>query len=94
MNSRRAPRPTRIEDLIAWLAASLVVTAGVVYVLNEHEKSRRRPRATRSVPRATPAQEPLILQDKRASEPRPRPPRAFALADSLAGMEGHSGPHL
>jgi membrane protein len=66
MNSRSA---TRIEDLISWLAASVVVTAGVLYVLNEQEKTRRRPRTVRGVPHATPAQEPLILQDKRASEP-------------------------
>jgi membrane protein len=45
------------------------VTGGVLYALNTYENSRRKPRATRIVPNATPAQEPLILQDKRASEP-------------------------
>jgi membrane protein len=69
MNSRFTTRSARIEDLISWLAASVLVTAGVLYVINEQEKSRRQPRPARLVPDATPAQEPLPLQNQRASEP-------------------------
>ena len=47
----------------------MVVTGGVLYFINAQEKSRRKPRPPRGVPNATPAQEPLILQGKRAAEP-------------------------
>jgi membrane protein len=62
-------RASRVEELVSWFAAAVLVTGGVLYALNTYENSRRKPRATRVVPNATPAQEPLILQDKRASEP-------------------------
>jgi membrane protein len=70
----RAERPVpsraaRFADLLSWFAASVLVTGGVIYVLNEQDKSRRTRRAPRVVPNATPAQEPLIFQDKRAAEP-------------------------
>jgi membrane protein len=70
----RAERPVpsraaRFADLLSWFAASVLVTGGVIYVLTEQDKSRRTRRAPRVVPNATPAQEPLIFQDKRAAEP-------------------------
>jgi membrane protein len=69
MNSPLSARVSRLEELISWFAASVLVTSGVLYLINAQEKIRRRPRAVQAVPHATPAQEPLILQDKRASEP-------------------------
>jgi len=69
VKSSPAPGVSRLEDLISWFAASVLVAGGVIYALNAYEKSLRKPRPIRSVPAATPAQEPLILQDKRATEP-------------------------
>jgi membrane protein len=59
--------PHRLENLISWFAASVLVTAGVIYGL------RLRDHAGRSSPppvppRATPAQEPLRWQERRATE--------------------------
>src|SRR6185295_19599711 len=68
-NPSTRSRASRAEELISWFAAAVLVTGGVLYALNTYEKSRSKPRPTRIVPNATPAQEPLILQDKRASEP-------------------------
>jgi membrane protein len=64
------PRPpnSRIDNLVSWLAASVMVTAGVIYVLRLQEK-RGKPRPSRVLPRATPAQESLTLQVVRAAEP-------------------------
>jgi membrane protein len=69
MKSSPTPGVSRLEGLISWFAASVLVAGGVIYALNAYEKSLHKRRPIRSVPAATPAQEPLILQDKRASEP-------------------------
>jgi membrane protein len=61
------PRLSRVENLVSWFGAALLVTGGVVYVLNAYENARRRP-PERQVPNPTPAQEPLRLQDRRARE--------------------------
>src|SRR5436190_6263508 len=56
----------RLDDLVSWLAASVLVTAGVIYALRD----RRRPAPAAYIPpRATPAQEPRTLQERRAAEP-------------------------
>src|SRR5262245_52741371 len=57
----------RVDDLVSWFAASVLVTAGVIYALRP-VPNRRRPPA-HLPPRATPAQEPLNLQRLRAVEP-------------------------
>jgi membrane protein len=64
------PRPQNsgIDNLISWFAASVLVTAGVIYALRLQEK-RGKPRPARILARATPAQEPLTLQVARAAEP-------------------------
>jgi membrane protein len=64
------PRPpiSRIDNLVSWFAASVMVTAGVIYVLSLQEK-RGKARPARVLVRATPAQEPLNLQVVRAAEP-------------------------
>ena len=59
---------SRIDNLISWFAASVMVTAGVIYVLRLQEQ-RGKPRPARVLLRATPAQEPLNLQVARAAEP-------------------------
>jgi membrane protein len=62
------PANPRFENLVSWFAASVLVTAGVIYGLKLQD-DRQKPRLARTPPpRATPAQEPLILQEKRASE--------------------------
>jgi membrane protein len=61
MNSRR-------DNLVSWLAASAVVAAGVIIELRHQEMRRRRAQPARAPARATPAQEPLDLQQARASE--------------------------
>jgi membrane protein len=63
----RRPDDTRLETLVTWFAASVLVTAGVIYSLKLQE-DRRRPRPERTLPRATPAQEPLTWQHSRAAE--------------------------
>jgi membrane protein len=66
MTSRQASN-LRLDDLISWFAASVVVTVGVVYaVARDHD--RRRPPPADVVPRASPAQEPTSLQERRAAE--------------------------
>src|SRR6266851_6022353 len=57
----------RLDNLISWFAASVVVTAGVIFAL-KHEDDQRELKPVRVLPRATPAQEPLGLQEVRASE--------------------------
>ena len=63
----RRPDDTRLETFVTWFAASVLVTAGVIYSLKLQE-DRRRPRPERTLPRATPAQEPLTWQQSRAAE--------------------------
>jgi membrane protein len=56
----------RFDDLLSWFAASVLVTAGVIYALKPGS-DRRKPAHT--PPRPTPAQEPLTVQHLRAAEP-------------------------
>jgi membrane protein len=59
---------SRLEDLISWFAASVVVTAGVIYALKLQD-DRGQPAPERVPPNPTPAQESLTLQKLRANEP-------------------------
>ena len=56
----------RLDDLLSWFAASVLVTAGVIYALKP-ASDRRKPSQT--PPRPTPAQESLTAQHLRAAEP-------------------------
>src|SRR6266511_3256103 len=73
-NSR--PYNSRLDNLISWFAASIVVTAGVIYGLKLQE-DRGKSKPERALARATPAQEPLTWQERRAAE-RGRGRRAHA----------------
>jgi membrane protein len=57
----------RLDNLISWFAASVLVTAGVVLTLKRQDDQRER-KPVPVLPRATPAQEPLGLQVVRATE--------------------------
>jgi membrane protein len=59
--------PTRLDALVSWFAASVIVTGAVIYAFGLDD-ARRRPAAPYLPPRATPAQEPLGLQLSRAGE--------------------------
>ena len=61
----RHPYNSRLDNLISWFAASVMVTAGVIYAFQE---DRGKPKPERVLARATPAQEPLTLQEVRAVE--------------------------
>jgi membrane protein len=64
------PSPSRnsqIENLISWFAASVIVAAGVIYGLRP-PPDHRGPKPQPVLPRATPAQEPLTIQQLRALE--------------------------
>jgi hypothetical protein len=78
----------RLDNLISWVAASVVATAGVLFVLKRQE-DQGTPTPVRVLPRATPAQEPLGLQELRAHRTRPRQEGARALANSVARVAGH-----
>src|SRR2546430_11456824 len=67
MNPRKVLSHPRLDDLISWFAASIVVTVGVVYAL-KLDDDRRKSKPAPLPPRATPAQEPLALQEIRAAE--------------------------
>ena len=56
----------RLDNLISWFAASVVVTAGVILLSSARRSVSRAPAYV--PPRATPAQEPLGLQELRATE--------------------------
>jgi membrane protein len=58
----------RLENLASWFAASVLVTAGVIYVFKDKD-DRPRSHPIEVPPRATPAQEPPVLQRRRATEP-------------------------
>jgi membrane protein len=58
----------RFENLASWFAASVLVAAGVIYPL-KLEDDRTRSHLVGLPPRATPAQEPPTLQQRRALEP-------------------------
>src|SRR6266478_6022591 len=64
-NSR--PYNSRLDNLISWFAASIIVTAGVIYGLKLQE-DRGKSKPERALARATPVQEPLALQEIRAAE--------------------------
>jgi membrane protein len=57
----------RLDNLISWIAASVAVTAGVLFVLKRQE-DQGMPTSVRVLPRATPAQESVGLQEMRATE--------------------------
>jgi membrane protein len=57
----------RLDNLLSWLAASVVVTAGVILAVKRQDEQHA-PKPVRVLPRATPAQEPLGLQEVRATE--------------------------
>jgi membrane protein len=57
----------RLENLASWFAASVLVTAGVIYALKLQDDRPSSPPIL-VPPRATPAQEPPILQRRRATE--------------------------
>ena len=57
----------RFDDLVSWFAASLLVTAGVIYALRPAPARRNGPAYL--PPRPTPAQEPLTVQRRRAAQP-------------------------
>src|SRR4051794_17947674 len=59
---------TRLDNFFSWFAASVLVTAGIIYGLKLQEHCHRRPHPPVLPPRATPAQEPLTLQQLRAVE--------------------------
>jgi membrane protein len=67
MNPRHPAPNSRLGDIISWFAASVMVAAGVVYALKLHD-DRRKPDPESLLPRATPSQEPLTLQEIRAGE--------------------------
>src|ERR1700674_2588095 len=70
------PQNSRFENLVSWFAASVMVTAAVIYALHFQDE-RSEPKPYRVPPRATPAQEPLTVQEIRAAEKgRGRRPRA------------------
>jgi membrane protein len=66
----------RLDNLISWVAASVVVTMSMFFILKRQE-DREMPAPVHAIPRATPAQEPLGLQEIRATE-RGRGRRAHA----------------
>ena len=70
--SPRIDRPRvrnhRLDNLISWFAASVMVTAGIIYGLKVQDDRRRSPPPPGLPPRAPPAQEPLTLQQIRAVE--------------------------
>jgi membrane protein len=57
----------RLDNLISWVAASVVVTMSMFFILKRRE-NRKMPVPVHALPRASPAQEPLGLQEIRASE--------------------------
>ena len=59
---------SRFDNFVSWLAASAVVAAGVIIELRHQEMLRRSAQPAHVPARATPAQEPLDLQQARASE--------------------------
>jgi membrane protein len=61
------PQNSRLENLVSWFAASVMVAAAVIYALNLQDQ-RPHPKPYRVPPRATPAQESLTVQEIRAVE--------------------------
>ncbi len=67
MNRPQSAPHSRVDDIISWFAASVMVAAGVVYALKLQD-DRRKLDPESLLPRATPSQEPLTLQEIRAAE--------------------------
>jgi len=99
---RHRTSETRLVNFFSWFASSVLVTAGVIYGLKLQDDRPQRTHAPVLPPRATPAQEPLILQQVRAVErgrglAAIRIRRAPALADMCsqglpkASPEGFTG---
>ncbi len=65
---RHRTSETRLDNFFAWFAASVLVTAGIIYGLKLQDDRHQRPHPPVLPPRATPAQEPLTLQQLRAVE--------------------------
>ena len=65
--SHRTGEP-RLDNFISWFAASVLVTAGIIYGLKLQDHRHQRLHPPVLPPRATPAQEPLTLQQLRAVE--------------------------
>jgi len=65
---RHRTSETRLDNFFSWFAASVLVTAGIIYGLKLQDDRHQRPHAPVLPPRATPAQEPLTLQQLRAVE--------------------------
>jgi membrane protein len=61
------PQNSRLENLVSWFAASVMVTAAVIYAL-KFQDEQREAKPYRAPPRATPAQEPLTVQETRAAQ--------------------------
>jgi membrane protein len=59
---------SRLENLISWFSASVLVTGGVIYAL-KLQKEGRDTQPAYIPPNATPAQEPRSLQELRATQP-------------------------
>jgi membrane protein len=59
---------SRLDNLISWFAASVLVTASVLFALKRQEELRAPPKPARVPARAMPSQEPLELQEIRATE--------------------------
>jgi membrane protein len=57
----------RVDNLISWVAASVAVTVGVLFVVKRRE-DQQIPAPVPVLPHASPAQEPLGLQETRAAE--------------------------
>jgi len=58
---------SRLESLVSWFVASVLVTAAVIYALNFRDE-RPGPRPHRVPTSATPAREPLTVQEIRSAE--------------------------
>jgi membrane protein len=58
---------SRLDNLISWFAAAAVVTAGVLFAFKRQEELNR-PKPALTPARPTPSQEPLALQEIRATE--------------------------
>jgi hypothetical protein len=56
-----------LDNLLSWLAASVVVTVGVILAFKSQQDQQDR-RPVRVLAHASPAQEPLRLQEVRAAE--------------------------
>ena len=59
----------RLENFLSWLTASVLVASGVIYALKQQEDGRKRKLASIPPHATTPAQEPLTVQELRATQP-------------------------